>query len=417
MKRLGLLALVASLNSMAAPLSEIPKKEDFTLMLSGPAITNMDMIAKKNLNQSTSRLGLWSGHYWAMYQGSLAVRYRDQGVIDLMSHSYKYEDYVKLRDQNISIPTHNLSPAEKYDLLLGDTAKTFTASQWKNGEDNRGITGVPTWRGICDGFSAASMTWPRPQNPVTLTGANGDSVTFYPEDIKALGSQLHAKGIKQVTFLGRRCDGFLGHITGACAQTNPGALHLALINRIGVEGKSFVVDASPGKEVWNYPVRAYDFTFTNPLTGVESKDWRVARLALVGNEDKLIKGHSRAEGTVYVVGVNAKVTLMDMRVPTNAAYDDYTLDKYSDKNWSYDLELDASGRVLGGEWVKKNGPDFIWSPREDSKPVSIAERNKKLKFDETKGITAEIQSAALISSAQGQPLAAIVEKLFELSSH
>lgn len=412
MKRLLALTLL-TVNAWAAPTGEIPKNEDFRLMLKGPAVVKLDELAKKNLLEGEARIALWSGSYWPMYQGSLAVRWREDAVRSLMDTSYKYEDYVKLRDAGMSVSTDNLSPAEKYDLLVGDAAKTFTQTQWKNGEDNRGLTGVPTWRGICDGFAAAAQTWPRPLKPVTLNAVDGTPVTFFPEDIKALGSQLHAKGIKTVTFLGKRCRGVLGHLTGACNETNPGALHLALSNRVGVEGKSFVVDASPGKEVWNYPVKSYEFTFAHPFSGAESKDWKAVRVPLVGNESKLIKGNSRAEGTVYVVEVKARVELMDMRMPGLDVYDSEALDKILVKEWSYDLEVDASGRVLGGEWLKKNGPDFIWSPREDSLPVSISERGRKLKFNGV--VTSELQIAAQTASAQGQPLAAIVNKLFELA--
>ena len=177
-----------------------------------------------------------------------------------------------------------------------------------------------------------------------------------------------------------------------------------------------MVDASPGKEVWNYPVSKYEFTYAQPITGVTSADWKAVRIPLLGNEDKIIRGKKRAEGTVYVVAVIAKVSTMDMRTTNLSAYDDVAADVQQELTWSYDLELDAQGRVLGGEWTKKNGPDFIWAPREDSRPVSVAEARTRLSFDANRGVTAALQAAALQASAAAQPLAVIVDKLFELSA-
>jgi hypothetical protein len=412
-KYLALLCLM-SFAAVAGPLKEIPKDEDYTRLLSLPAATTLDQVAARGLNAGETKLDLWSGSYWPMYQGSLAIRYRNAAIRKLSENTTKFEKYVEAH--TASVATDELSPAEKYDLLVGDSLKTFTATQWKNGKDNGGIGGVPTWRGICDGWAAAVMTWPRPTKAVTLTAANGSAVTFYPEDIKALGSQLHAKGIKKVTFLGRRCNGSTGHITGACDETNPGALHLALANRVGAEGKSFVVDASPGKEVWNYPVSKYEFSYMNPLTGMASDDWKSARVPLVGNEENLVKGKKRSKATVWVVSVLAKVQTTDMRTTNLLAYDDASQDKVLDLNWNYDLEIDAQGKVIGGEWLKKNGPDFIWAPREDSRPLSVAETRARLSFDANRAVTPALQAAALQASAAAQPLAVIVDKLFELSA-
>jgi hypothetical protein len=168
--------------------------------------------------------------------------------------------------------------------------------------------------------------------------------------------------------------------------------------------------------VWNYPVSKYEFTYAHPLTGVTSSDWKAARIPLAGNEDKIIKGNRRAEGTVFVVAVIAKVSTMDMRTTNLSAYDDVAADVQQELTWSYDLELDAQGKILGGEWMKKNGPDFIWAPRETSRPLSVAETRTRLTFDASRGVTPALQAAALQASAAAQPLAVIVDKLFELAA-
>src|SRR5690606_21053907 len=129
---------------------------------------------------------------------------------------------------------------------------------------------VPTWRGICDGWSSASQKMPRPVRSVSMNTPDGQSIKFYPEDIKALGSLLYARAQDNVTFLGKRCfSRALGIFTGACDGTNPAALHLALVNRVGKMKSSFIADVSPGSEVWNYPVKRYDTTYFNVFTDEE----------------------------------------------------------------------------------------------------------------------------------------------------
>jgi hypothetical protein len=242
-KLLPTLLLVSS----ALHAAEIPKHEDYTLLLNSQAVNRLDQIQSLNLNQGLTKKSLWSGSYWPFYQGSLGARYRDPQFKAVMDRTYKYEEYVTLRGARVH--PNDLSPAEKYDLLLGDSVQTFTETQWKNGDENRSLGGsVPTWRGICDGWAAASMTWNRPAKAVTLLSVNGQAITFYPEDIKALGSQLHAKGFKTVTFLGKRCNGTTGWLTGACKGLNPAALHLALTNSVGKD----VIDNS--KELNEYRI-------------------------------------------------------------------------------------------------------------------------------------------------------------------
>lgn len=392
---------------------EIPKHEDYTLLLSSRATTRLDQIEQSGLNSKHTKKSLWSGSYWPFYQGSLGARYRDPLFKALMDKTYKYEEYVSLRTARVN--PNDLSPAEKYDLLLGDALGTFAETQWKNGDENRSIGGsVPTWRGICDGWAAASMTWNRPSKPVTLLSVNGQPITFYPEDIKALGSQLHAKGFKTVTFLGKRCNGTTGWLTGACKGLNPAALHLALINAVGSEGSSFILDISPGKEVWNYPVQEYALRYMNPLTGLETADWKSARVELIGNERELSE-RKRAKETKWIVGVKANVKFMDMRDGGTNTFDSSEFDKILEKEWIYDLEINSQGHIIGGEWRGKSKPDFMWAPRKTSLPVSVVERRETLRFDPSTPLTPSLAAKGIEASKSAQPLAVIVNALFELS--
>ena len=73
---------------------------------------------------------LWSDDYWAKYAGGLAYRYAEPGfwldVNKLKPNDWKVPGFHVLRDRPAADliregKTDSLSPAEKYDLLVGDT--------------------------------------------------------------------------------------------------------------------------------------------------------------------------------------------------------------------------------------------------------------------------------------------------------
>jgi hypothetical protein len=64
----------------------------------------------------------WSDDYWALYAGSIAKRYADP-ALPSGSDWKVITDYIRTKQP---ANTDNLSPAEKYDLLVGDANKTMT---------------------------------------------------------------------------------------------------------------------------------------------------------------------------------------------------------------------------------------------------------------------------------------------------
>ena len=102
---------------------------------------------------------------------------------------------------------NDLSPAEKYDLLVGDENLTLTKMMWNEGRTYFQSTGkVERWMGICHGWAAAAFMHERPANPVQVKGYKGEDLLFYPSDIKALTSLLWAKNDYQSRFVGGRCN-------------------------------------------------------------------------------------------------------------------------------------------------------------------------------------------------------------------
>jgi hypothetical protein len=346
-----------------------------------------------------------------------------------------------------------LSPSEKYDLLMGDKDFTFTKaiiaetdfrsgtrlttktrggaetdSDGGEGDDNNNfLTDVQDangnnlayekydskveyiywrkkggtlayWSGICDGWAPASLYLPRPVKPVTLTSPTGQDITFYPDDIKALGTYLFARTntpyftTMNYRFAGRKCGengkpsaderGFVKDIR--CNDLDAGVWHMSLLNRIGLDRMGFVMDVDNNLKINNHPVSSYELTYYNPITGKEGtlKDSVVDR-ALV--KDGFAT--RRNGNTKYLVGVKSKVHMLFYIWPEskekdrNQDYDSPAQDVFKDISFNYDLELDASGNILGGEWGKRSDdrkdsvkygdqPDFIWMADTNALPKS-----------------------------------------------
>lgn len=392
--------------------SPIPSYEKTSRLLEGQKeITSLSEIAKQGLNEGKTILDLWSGSYWPHYQGSLGVRYRDPAYQFLMEEKAQWSEYKELTEK-LPLPLYTgrlnlLSPAEKYDLYVGDKSMGLTKYSWDLGKRSAIAGSVKTWRGICDGWASAAQKMPRPVKSVTVKNPEGLTITFYPEDIKALGSLMYGRSQGPVIFLGKRCwNPIQGFITGACAETNPGAFHLALVNRVGLMKKTFIADVSPGGEVWNYPIESYKISFYNVFDDTGSNNFEDVKEPFV-KKNRFIRANRRHPNTHSIVGVELIVNYRDMRPAHLLDTDSTSMDKILTKTYHYDLELDVKNNILGGESMTKNLPDFIWAPNDITYPLSDAE---------TQYPDLSTPELASISSKRGQPLAKVVEKLFQLSS-
>jgi hypothetical protein len=390
-----------------------PESENVGELIVGRQILSLDEAARLGLNEGRTNLDVWSGNYWPHYQGSLAVRYRDASFISLINKNEQYGTFKELTEKKplytYSGRENLLSPAEKYDLVVGDRTMGLTKYSWDLGRRASLIGDVPIWRGICDGWASAGQMMPRPRRSVVMNTPEGTPVTFYPEDIKALGSLLYARAQGEPIFIGKRCRSrLLGLFTNACDETNAANLHLALLNRVGKMGKSFIADVSPGPEVWNYPVKEYSINYYNVLTDDQSNNFLEVAEPFV-RKNRFARSGKRHKRTAFVVGVKAVVRYADMRRSNLLEVDSEEQDKVLEKEYLYDLELDHSYNVLGGEAFSGNLPDFIWAPNDRTYPLSEVE---------VPGVTLmshEIPAMALAASRLGQPLSVIVERLFEAS--
>jgi hypothetical protein len=119
-----------------------------------------------------------------------------------------------------------------------------------------------------------------------------------------------------------------------------GAYHVIIANQLGLLKQGFVVDRERGYEVWNQPVNS----FTSTLGEVKAP--RV----------------NATEGTNQSVLVD---TSMTYSVETGPQWNAHPAYQTSD-HYTYHLDLDAEGKIIGGEMQTYDRVDFAWS--EQSSP-------------------------------------------------
>jgi Transglutaminase elicitor len=389
-------------------------------------ISNIYEMEKRGLNRANTKVQPWGGSYWPLYQGMVGNTYQDKDYNTFIFSIVRNLDWKKnVRDyKKRALEVHpkiydlsedelaTLAPSEKYDILLGDTSFDLTnrvwayAEKWGNEKKWGFLSAInlpndyrisnanklmALWEGICHGWAVAAGHSERPEKTVTVTLPNGRKMPFYPNDIKALISLMWANSTIQsnVIFEGNRCnkknpdkDKFGRYIDvekdrddsellPRCADVHPGIFHVSMVNILGAEGRSFVVDKSAEAAVANQPVSGYELFYFNPRTGKEGplSETVISREAY-GKKDPFKE--SRNPESTHIVGVEVKLKYVDWEFPekkeTNTAADD----RIKAMGFTYDLELNAEGKVVGGQWrvgrkgrqgifdTKTHQPDFFW---------------------------------------------------------
>lgn len=251
------------------------------------------------------------------------------------------------------------SALAKYEQAFGDTAGAARAweATW------HGNASSPNWYGHCNGAAAAVTRHAEPARSVTING-----VTFDTHDIKALLAEVYMSA--KVRFLsGSRCEraeswwsrGPAGRtiptVMGPCEDTNPGAFYLALANFVGRAGYGIVIETYALREVWNLPVWGYTASVTpvsrseatRLVTGTAADSWAF-------NPDA--SAFASVALTVRLADTNLAREPFQGVPPTRGA---------TTREYEFVLEMDATGAIVGGEWVgasQQAHPDFAWIPFE-----------------------------------------------------
>lgn len=415
--------------------SGFPGNEDPALLVDNPEtiVTNITKMEELNLRKAELSEQPWSDYYWPTYRGMLGIRYNDSNYPE-SENWLSYYRYVEdrpaqsiLRDKREK-EINELSPSEKYDLLVGNPDFTLTKNMWSSGKvyfDE--YRKVESWFGLCHGWAAASFMNARPAKAIKVRSPVVDTdIILYPSDIKGLLALLWANGESQTRFLGGRCDvkrpatddnGRL--ISSECFDVNPGAWHIAAVNQLGIQKRSFIIDASYDYEVWNQPVFRYRYEFFNPndrhsFFGFMNRDSSVdldkAMVRIEDMENDRFKKY-RDERTKYIVGVKMEVSYASEVSPSRSETNGPDQDSIATASYRYDLELDANKNIIGGEWYEKGHPDFIWVPLPTSQATSLMDDKLTGTWDGNGVIPKEWNDPAKQAADQGQPLAKIVHEL------
>lgn len=254
-----------------------------------------------------------------------------------------------------------------------------------------------SWWGHCNGWAsyATTETGSFPQRDVavklvdgkvtectgTLEGAEG-CITFRMGDIEALMTELYFSD--QATFSGRRCnkdpddierDDYGRPVDIECRDLNPGSFHIAVAGLLGkgadylfpvenLNKPAFVIDHNWDWEVWNFPLVKYQVDSQEEITAEKANELIGANGSDYEFNSAAVK-FVRVELSYWMVSDGVSDYKMRLRADQrNVAPKEVEL--------NYVLELNASGTILGGEWIKnpevtwgtdnkKLHPDFMWS--------------------------------------------------------
>lgn len=329
----------------------------------------------------------------------------------------------------------------KYDSVENafDTALEQAKNQSKNYVEEKKNERIAGWEGICNGWATAAGLEPRPRKAISFKLPNGKKLKFYPSDIRGLtslfyvnsliqdsvwGINLEADGMPKIegtVSVGNRCnldgtrkdewgrkyddrpDPFNGDWKARCSGVHPAKWHMGLVNMIGKQGRSFIVERKVANPIDNHPMYSYKMEYFNPLTGDLTSSIMDA-VVKKNKRDQFFK--FRHPKTKYIVGVQNSMVYLNYMKPSRKEKTSEKEDLDVKKTMLYDLELDENYNIVGGQWrAKKVGayrhqriagqqkrshfnwkmPDFFWTITKDYKASGyFDEKDVEAWVDKTK---------------------------------
>lgn len=381
-------------------------------------IKNLEMMEEKKLMEKRLSTVPWSDTYWPLAEGGIGARYNDPEMrfgawSDYRSYVLSHPADGLIKEKKYEL----LSPAEKYDFLMGTLENGLTEYSWHEGQVyNDQYHEVESWMGLCHGWSVAAFMLPNPVKTVKVKLNDEESLEFYPSDIKALGTLLWANGQFETRFIGGRCDAKdpsedrLGRPKDPeCLDDNPGTWHMTIVNQIGQFDRAFVMDATYDYQVWNQPVYSYKYDYINLKANKRVHSLREA-LVSVDEWKKDPRRSVRSPGTKYIVGVSMTVDYVRESLPS---FSENQPSLFSTVTYDYDLELDAEKNILGGEWYSRQHPDFLWVADSKAFPRTAGEAQVSVNLNK---LSEEVKKAAALNVRHGLPFGPFVAELFKQSA-
>ncbi len=222
-----------------------------------------------------------AGDYWATYRDSVNVRWdgdNSQSPAEKFGAAFGKPNTAMAVSQGYGIRSRT---DRKECTTDGDCTSTDDGSSCAIPRGETKGRCIPTWWGICHGWSPYAISEAPPTAPVTKNG-----VTFFPGDIIGLMSLVYSESLP-TKFLSQRCNTKEpkmdpdGRVTaGECRDMNPGSMHVVVTNMLGLRGVGAVEDRTWNDQVWNQPMRGYDIT--NAVGGKLKEITKAEAIGLLG---------------------------------------------------------------------------------------------------------------------------------------
>lgn len=278
----------------------------------------------------------WSGDYWASKKGGINIRWNAPEKV-----GFDYKSPAKAQVLTMSLEQlKTLAPTEKFDLFMG-------RYDYPLKEEAKGTASklAQDWAGICHGWAPAA-TFHNEPTPKLMTNPDGIKIPFGSGDIKALLSYFYAfYHDTETDQVGLRCffGSWLGGARGCGDDLNAGAFHIVIANKLGLQKEGFMMDVDRFREVWNQPVVGY----------------KTMILA-----DNLRPSGDAAKSAVREMRVATELYYIDESDPTWETVHGTVNQKVAKRELQYRLEMNAEGKIVGGEWESKDRPDFLWNKQQ-----------------------------------------------------
>jgi len=362
-----------------------------------PALKGNALLFQTGPAEGETTRSIFPANWWPMKSEGIAARWNS-----------RFRDYEDMRD------LQNVSPAEKYDLLMfpGQTTRVPAirnrrelfvvgpTTAWELRNHGTYQSQVPeSWWGHCNGWSSYVMAEPdgAPRHDIRVRMDGGrllrcgsddaGCILFRMGDLEALFTEVYFHDAS--TMAGNRCsleenrtprDGIGRALDPACRDLNPGTLHVALTSILGrgvaplsaLESSPaklpFGMDYSAGNEVWTFPIVRYR---VNDMEEIDEP--RASALVCAGSGPRAgCQVYAWNENAVRFARVRTSVWLVNYSVGNEVLLQPPAARRraLAEATYHYVLELDGRGTILGGEWIdaptqigpnsKEIHPDFLF---------------------------------------------------------
>ncbi|RKH67085.1 metal-dependent hydrolase [Corallococcus aberystwythensis] len=291
----------------------------------------------------------WSSEFFPFWFGGQAGRWRDP-VPTLVARTL-----FGTEAPSAPVPADGLfwlSPTEKYDLASGEAG--FPATKAALAETHNRRPRPRFWFGLCNGAAAAALAVEEPFRTVDVVARDGRRVRFHPNDVKALLAAAYYQPA-EIHTLGELCSGS-GFDLGARCSIHPAAFALAVLNRLGVNGQSFLVEVHP--------------TAQSQYHSVAGATVKLTREPYAPSGDPLEPG--LAPRVAKLADVDIELRFSTTLLPVSAT--DVVDPKWAEgsgyakvgartlvQHYPMTLALDGSGEIIGGRYTgdPADGPDQL----------------------------------------------------------